>query len=89
MADNRLSSLKNAIKFLDMVRDTPAHERPEGVLKDALHGLEEAAREVIDVKPDQNFAMLSSRVRPNVEVAPWVYEEIVKIEQELYRVYFK
>lgn len=42
-----IERLRNAIDFLDMVRDTPAHDRPEGVMRDALRGLEEVAREVV------------------------------------------
>jgi DNA-binding cell septation regulator SpoVG len=42
-----IERLRHAIEFLDMVRDTPAHEMPEGVMRDALHGLEEAAREAV------------------------------------------
>lgn len=43
---DKLNSLQNAIDFLDAVRDTEAHYRPEGAMRDALHGLEEAARAV-------------------------------------------
>ena len=42
-----IERLQNAVAFLDQVRDTPAHDRPEGVMRDALRGLEEAAREAI------------------------------------------
>lgn len=46
---NAITRLKNAVAFLDMVRASPAHDRPVGVMRDALHGLEEAAREVVQV----------------------------------------
>ena len=44
---NAIKRLRNALEFLDMVRETPAHERPEGVMRDALRGMEEAAREAV------------------------------------------
>lgn len=51
-----IERLRNAIAFLDMVRETPAHDRPEGVMRDALRGLEEAAREVATLAtPEQKF----------------------------------
>lgn len=51
-----IERLSNAIAFLDMVRETPAHDRPEGVMRDALHDLEEAAREVAALAtPEQKF----------------------------------
>lgn len=42
-----IERLQNAIEFLDMVRNTPAHDRAEGVMRDALNGLEESAREAV------------------------------------------
>ena len=47
MSARSIEVLRHALEFLDMVRDTPAHERPEGVMRDALRGLEEAAREAV------------------------------------------
>ena len=45
--ERQLRRLADALQFLDLVRDTPAHERAEGVMRDALQGLEAAAREVV------------------------------------------
>lgn len=33
--------------------------------------------------------MLSDRIRPNIEAAPWVIEEVKKLEQELSDAYLE
>lgn len=41
---DKIAIVRRAVEFMDMVRETPAHERPEGAMRDALRGLEDAAR---------------------------------------------
>jgi hypothetical protein len=57
--EERIDILHRAVQYLDIVRDTPAHDRPEGVMRDALQGLEEAARELL--KPDAITEYYSDR----------------------------